>query len=65
MGWSRPRVLYITRLNEAAAKGSLGRRRVVMRKVLNPPWPWPCGGGWGAWEEPREPMRPKVRLGGP
>ena len=37
---------------------------MVMRKVISPPWPWPGGGGWGEWEEPGEPIRPKVRLGG-
>ena len=63
MGWSRPRVLYITRLNEAAAQGSLGRRRVVMRKVSRPPWRWSCGGGWGEREEPCESTQPTVWVG--
>ena len=63
MGLGRPRVLYIPGLNEAAAQGSLGRRRGVMRKVSRPPWRWSCGGGWGEREEPRQPMQPKVWVG--
>ena len=37
MGWARPRVLYIPGLNEAAAQGSLGARRELMRKVSERP----------------------------
>ena len=60
MARGRPRVLYITRLNEAAAQGSLGARPLAMRKVFRPPWFWLCGGAWGERVESREPMRPRA-----
>jgi hypothetical protein len=56
MGWGRPRVLYITGLNEAAAQGSLGPPCRLMRKVLDSPSSEPRGGGCAEREESPEPV---------
>jgi len=60
MGWGRPRVLYITGLNEAAAQGSLGLPGRVMRKVFGWPCSEPCGGGWAERETSRQVVWGKV-----
>jgi hypothetical protein len=63
MGEGRPRVLYITGLNEAAVQGSLGHPGRLMRKVFSPLWFGPGGEVWSEREVSWAAVRRKVSLG--